>query len=1372
MTIASKHFDPYLGIDIHMTVIAPSPVPVPIPTPHIGMVLDPFDYVPLIGATVEVDGVKRGTAGTGGMCVHIPLGVWTPSLRQPMGPQWMDDEVFMGSRTVLADGGPFSRLAEPVLDCSFVGMVPPIRKKAKKDLPLSMVLPTAVNLSIPSSVMIGGPSTVNLMALGFRAGLESLGRLRKTDFYKARMEAFADWRRTRFKDLPSSMLKCNILRAGSVDIRDGSVVVAHEDFALPGRLPLAWVRHYASRDVQETGVCGPGWRTPADIRLELGADGSVLLVGPQLLALFPGLPDGVGVEGTVMGFINGARLSRVVGAQGEELQVRTRDNRVYVFAAPPAVSVSVQTAAHKRGLWIERIEDRCGNCWRFERTQGQLTRIVESGAGEIQGRFITVMSQQGRIEWMELHDPETGENHPLTSYRYDAAGDLMAALDPLEAARTFEYAEHRMLRHTDRTGLSFHYDYDRQWRVVHAWGDGGLYDHQFGYDELLRETEVTDSLGYVSRIKFDEYRLPLCEIDPLDGVTVFEYDDFGRTMAVMDPMGLRTEYGYDECGNLLTLTRPDGSMVVSDYDAEDDLVAVTDPSGAVWRQRYDYGGQGLLQEQVDPLGASTRYEWDRQGQLLTQVDARGAQTRLAYDRHGHLATLTDPLGHVSRLEHDALGRLLRQADPLGQVTDYGYDGKGRLLHVLQPGGASVQCDYDAEDQLVHYRDESGAETRLEYVGIGQIGRRIQPDGHTVEYRYDTEEQLIGLTNQRGERYELRRDALGRIVEEVDYWGQSRHYDYDAAGWLKSTQDSLGQRIVYQTDRLGRIVGKTLPDVFHPGGQVHETFKYDKRGQLVELRNPARRVQRRFDAAGRLLEEVQDGFRAGYQYDEAGNRIAHETSAGNRVVCAYDLRNQVVGIAINDDAPITLERDTLGRTTKEQLSDTVQRQFQYDARSLLTAQTVLGEAGPLFETRYDYDKAGNLTGRSDSQQGRDEYQYDMLGRLLQHTDPTSRIARYMNDPAGDRLQMRVRQMEAWQVAGGAEQPTQWTREGSYEGVDYVFDRAGNLVRRGHADDADDPETLQLVWDANHRLAESRKGGQVTTYGYDPLGRRVFKRNPTHTMWFYWDGDALLGEVEQANDDPEVAPVWMGNVANLLEARQRREKLEALHARVREYVYYPGSVVPLALIDGWMEESAANDAARAGVASTGGVRASAVYHYHVDPDGCPTRVTRGNGEVVWSASNEAWGRRTAEQQNEIHNPLRLQGQYYDLETELHCNRYRYYDPGTGSFISHDPIGLAGGPNAYQFAPNVIRRTDPFGLACGDVLRRDSGGQWIDANGRFVKAPPRPSYVVEPARYETEIPVTHTGWVTSQSRVSFAWKSKRATAFNAARTSCVSI
>ena len=128
MSIAAKHFDPQLGIDIHMYAVPPCPLP----TPHIGLVLDPFDYIPFIGSTIKVNGVHRGTAGTGGLDIHIPLGVWGPPLAAPMGPQFDGEEIFMGSRTVSADGEPFSRLAMPVLDCNLAGMINPFRVKKPK----------------------------------------------------------------------------------------------------------------------------------------------------------------------------------------------------------------------------------------------------------------------------------------------------------------------------------------------------------------------------------------------------------------------------------------------------------------------------------------------------------------------------------------------------------------------------------------------------------------------------------------------------------------------------------------------------------------------------------------------------------------------------------------------------------------------------------------------------------------------------------------------------------------------------------------------------------------------------------------------------------------------------------------------------------------------------------------------------------------------------------------------------------------------------------------------------------------------------------------------------------------------------------------
>jgi hypothetical protein len=45
-----------------------------------------------------------------------------------------------------------------------------------------------------------------------------------------------------------------------------------------------------------------------------------------------------------------------------------------------------------------------------------------------------------------------------------------------------------------------------------------------------------------------------------------------------------------------------------------------------------------------------------------------------------------------------------------------------------------------------------------------------------------------------------------------------------------------------------------------------------------------------------------------------------------------------------------------------------------------------------------------------------------------------------------------------------------------------------------------------------------------------------------------------------------------------------------------------------------------------------------------------------------------------------------------------RNRYYDPATGQFTQEDPLGLAGGMNAYGFGNgDPITFSDPFGLTC---------------------------------------------------------------------------
>ena len=96
--------------------------------------------------------------------------------------------------------------------------------------------------------------------------------------------------------------------------------------------------------------------------------------------------------------------------------------------------------------------------------------------------------------------------------------------------------------------------------------------------------------------------------------------------------------------------------------------------------------------------------------------------------------------------------------------------------------------------------------------------------------------------------------------------------------------------------------------------------------------------------------------------------------------------------------------------------------------------------------------------------------------------------------------------------------------------------------------------------------------------------------------------------------------------------------------------------------------------------------------------PEELTDEAGEIVWECSYQLWGKPIQEiAHTEIQQNLRYQGQYLDRETGLHYNTFRYYDPDTGRFTQPDPIGLAGGLNLYQYAPNAFMWIDPWGLSC---------------------------------------------------------------------------
>jgi len=214
-----------------------------------------------------------------------------------------------------------------------------------------------------------------------------------------------------------------------------------------------------------------------------------------------------------------------------------------------------------------------------------------------------------------------------------------------------------------------------------------------------------------------------------------------------------------------------------------------------------------------------------------------------------------------------------------------------------------------------------------------------------------------------------------------------------------------------------------------------------------------------------------------------------------------------------------------------------------------------------------------------------------------------------------------------------------------GVDYRYDKSGNQISSIATG-----LIQKRSFDGLNQLRQINSNDKLSQYQYDALGRRSAKITETGRTDFIWDGNQLIGEVS--------------------------------HGEYTWYIYLPDSFLPVALIKG-----------------------NSIYYYHLDQLGTPVCLTDKNEQIVWQNQGDLFGDEAKteqdslepEQKNKIKNPLRFQGQYFDNESGLHYNRFRYYCPKQGRFIHQDPIGLAGGINPYQYAPNPVNWIDPFGLSC---------------------------------------------------------------------------
>ncbi len=868
-------------------------------------------------------------------------------------------------------------------------------------------------------------------------------------------------------------------------------------------------------------------------------------------------------------------------------------------------------------ILVERIQDRNDNYLAFDRPLGDLHTIRDNCH-----RRINIETEQGRIRRMILETPD-GQSRLLVSYDYNREGDLTSVRNPLNAPHRFFYTNHCLVKQTNRAGLTFNYTYDEtQGKCIRTWGDNGLYDYCFEYEP--GQTVITNSLGFKEIYAYDKNFLPLVVTDHEGNQTKYAYDDAGRTTAVTDPSGKRTAYLYNRFGNPVAVTRNDAAMVTFEYDKHQQPICIVDPNGSQWKQRWDE--KGRLIEKISPRGASEKYAYNNQGDLISVTDPYGAVTIYEPDTYGNTCKITNPLGRYAYFSFDEMGNIVSAKDTSGAATAYTYDLNSRLIRMVTPSGNRIQCRYDDQDRLVDYIDEAGGTTRFEYTGMDQLARRMGPDDTCVRYAYDSEDQLVAVTNQRGETYKLTRDYAGRVIHETDYWGQKKTYNYDAAGRLVTSIDPLGRGTTYEYDLAGRLLEKIRDD-----GSA-ESFCYDTIGNLLSNENDHITVQRVFDKEHRIIKETSGAQRIINAYDLNGRRIKRRSSHGNRVKHFFDTAGQLQAVSINGQRILDINRYHKQRSVTEQLLGGMKRHTSFDAQGLLRRQIITAPAHVVADRHYSYDPLGNLIRKQDAAKGTDYFTCNPAGRIIEHVNPEDRIKKFLYDPAGD-LSMP-----------GSD--STYARSSVYEDTRYDFDQAGNLVQRISPEKG----RTDFKWDHDNRLISAQSDyGLDVTMNYDAQGRRIEKDVNGKKTQFCWDGNALLSD----------------NIDD---------------AGPREFVYYPGTFEPLAVIDSNKD----------------------ILYFHNDHIGAPQEITTTEGNIVWSARYQPLGGIDEIIVNEFDNPLRLQGQYYDPEIDLCYNRFRYFDPRIGAFISQDPLGLAAGENLYAYAPNVWGWIDPLGL-CKDTSEK---------------------------------------------------------------------
>jgi len=942
------------------------------------------------------------------------------------------------------------------------------------------------------------------------------------------------------------------------------------------------------------------------------------------------------------------RIKRILDADGNALDLSYDPNaRVQVVTDP--LGNSTTRVFDVRGNVIKEI-DALGGITERTYFDSNLLKSVTDPEGNTtsysydnRGNKLTETNGEGETKTFTYTTTnklktETDALGFTTSYEYDGSDNLKKRTDPLGFITTYSYEPNGLLKSVvDANGKTTTFTYDSLGRVKELVDPTGA-KSTFTYDGNGQVKTVTDAKGAVTLYTYDAQGRLIEKADPegsscgcARGITKTEYNKAGEKIAETDALGRRTEYRYNSRGLLVETILPDETpanlddnpRLRSEYDALDRLITSTDELGRSTRFTYDKLGRKEFVIHPDDTPADltdnprSQMVYDKAGRLVEQIDERGNRRTMGYDKAGRLISETDGEGHTTSHSYDDAGRKISSTDPLGHKTVFDYDRMGRLIKTTNADGSFLAYTYDALGRKLEEKDQAGKITKYEYDALGRLTAVVDALNQRTEYGYDAVGNLTTQKDANGNLTTFTYDSLRRRVSSTMPGGQVKTTIHNKIGNLIRSVDANGVTTTYTYDARNRLIEKAFSD-----GTPTETFTYTATGQLETVQDNRGTTNYLYNARDWLLSRTDpDGRQISYSYDAAGNVTSLNVPSG-RTTYTYDRNNRIDTVTDPDGGLSDYDYDATGNLSRTSFANGVVETREYDKLNRLLFLENRGVAGVLSSYRYTLDAVGNRTQVLEADGRKVLYSYDDLYRLTQE-----------------------------QVL----EPGQPGRTITFE-----YDKVGNRLKRTDSLEG----TTTYSYDVNDRLLQEVLNGQTLTYSYDNNGSLTAKASNGQTEAEYrWNAKGELagatinsgGTTATLSYEYDQDGIRVAATVNGQETRFLIDKTQQPYAQVIEEYLANGSLLK-SYSNGWDLLSQDDGASRS--------------YYQVDGLGSTRLLTDASGNVSLVYDYQAFGE-LLNQSGSGSNTYLFTGEQFDQSLDLTYLRARYYDMGTGRFVSVDPF-----------------------------------------------------------------------------------------------------